>query len=57
MMERRVRRAHPNDTDTGHSATVDHQIMRRLPITVRKIDEIIFMRLIRRVDISQASNR
>jgi hypothetical protein len=44
MMERRVRRAHPNDTDTGLSVTVDHHIVRPLPITVQKIDEIIFMR-------------
>jgi len=43
MMERVMRRAHPNDVNTGHNLAVDHQLVRLFSFAARMIDEIIFM--------------
>jgi len=43
MMERVVRRAHPNGINTAHVVTVDHKIVRLFSFAARMIDEIIFM--------------
>ena len=51
MMERVVRRAHPNGSNTGHIVTVDHQMVHLFSFAARNLDEIIFMQPLTRTEI------